>query len=331
MKRKSGLLFLLMIVMLLVTPMVFAGGEGETQSGPIKMKLSHPSAETHRYHRAALMFKEEVEKRTEGRVEIQIFPLNQLGSQEEVTEAAQMGTIDLVITSDDKLMTLVPEFEALGLPFIFRDHDHVYDALNGEVGNLLSTKLEKKNLMVISWLENGFRQVTNNKRPINSAADLANLKIRVSSSKPNMLFFNSCGAASTNISFSELYTALQLNTVDSQENPLANIRDKKFFEVQDYLTITSHVHTSEPLIMSKSAYNKLSEPDRKVFIEVGKSVSKFAFDDAKKGFDDDLEYLKEQGMQVNYAERDAFAEAIEVVYNQYGTQYKDFINIIEQY
>ncbi len=252
---KNG--FLVMIISIALLGLVGCEGKkdaasenGGSSTKVVKLKVSHPASTTHPYHNAALMFKELIEERTEGRYEIEIFPLNQLGNQSEVTEAVQLGTIDIVVTSDDKLMSLVPEFSVLGMPFLFRDYDHVYTTLNSDVGDMLSNKLEGKNIKVISWLENGFRQITNNRKPIVTPGDLEDLKIRVSTSKPNMDFFNNCGAASTNISISELYTALQLNTVEAQENPVSNIYTKKFFEVQKFLTISGHVHTSEPMLMS---------------------------------------------------------------------------------
>lgn len=327
--KTSNLAIALVIGMALPMTVSAAGG-AEQGKGPIVLKLSHPSALTHPYNTAAEMFKKIVEEKTKGKYKIQIFPLNQLGSQEEVTEAAQLGTIDLVVTSDDKLMSLVPEFGALGMPFLFRDFDHVYKTLNGEVGELLSKKLEAKNIVVVSWLENGFRHITNNRGPINTPADLKGLKIRVSTSKPNMELFNDCGAAATNISFSELYSALQLKTVDAQENPFTNILDKKFYEVQKYLTVSGHVHTSEPMIMSKKSFDRLTPEEQKIFMEAGKEISKWSFENAKENSAAELQKLKDLGMQVNTIDQSLFAAETKQVYDKYGAQFKDLIDMIKK-
>lgn len=302
----------------------------KAEGGVLELKLSHPAATEHPYHLAAEKFKEIVERDTNGAVKITIFPANQLGSQEEVTEAAQLGTIDLVITSDDKLVNIVPEFGALGMPFLFEDTDHVYEVLNGEVGDLLSGKMEEKNMMVISWLENGFRNITNNKQPIVVPADLKGIKIRTSSTKPNMEAFNTYGASATNISFSELYSALQLNTVDAQENPLTNILDKKFFEVQKFLSMSGHVHTSEPMIMSKSSFDKLTDEQKEVFKKAGKEISAWAFENSKEQFDTELSQLKEKGMEVNEIDRQAFVDASQPVYDKFYGQYKEIIDKIKK-
>lgn len=296
----------------------------------VELKLSHPSATTHVYHLASEMFKEKIEEATNGEVTITIFPANQLGSQEEVTEAAQLGTIDLVVTSDDKLVNLVPEFGALGMPFLFEDTDQVYNLMNGEVGDYLSKQLESKNLMVISWFENGFRHITNNRGPIVKPEDLAGLKIRTSSTQPNMAAFNGYGASATNVSFSELYSALQLNTVDAQENPLANILDKKFYEVQKYLSLSGHVHTTEPMIMSKSSFDKLTPEQQEIFVKVGKEVSEWAFNYAKDNLEDQLEELKANGMEVNEVDKEAFVKASEPVYDEFYDQYKTVIDMVRK-
>jgi tripartite ATP-independent transporter DctP family solute receptor len=270
------------------------------------------------------MFKKEVEEKTKGKYEITIFPANQLGNQEEVTEAAQVGTIDIVITSDDKLMSLVPEFGALGIPFLFNDFDHVYRTLNGQVGNMLSQKLETKGVIVVSWLENGFRHITNNRRPVITPADLQGLKIRVSSAKTNMTLFDYCGAAVTNVSFSELYSALQLGTVEAQENPLPNILDKKFYEVQKFLSLSGHVHTAEPMIISRTTFTKLTDDDKKIFSAAGKAASKWAFEDAKVRNRQQLEELRKH-ISINEIDRTSFQSVVDKVYSDFEGQFSEIV------
>lgn len=295
----------------------------------IELKLSHPSGTDHPYNTAAEMFKEKVEEASNGSIKITVFPANQLGSQEEVTEAIQLGTIDFAVTSDDKLVTILPEIGGLGMPFLFEDTDEVYTHLNGELGDMLSKKLEEKNIIVASWLENGFRQITNNKQPITVPDDLKGIKIRTSSTKPNMEAFNTYGASATNISFGELYSALQLGTVDAQENPFSNILDKKFFEVQKYLSISRHVHTAEPMIMAKQTFNKLTKEQQQIVLDAGKEVSKWSFDNAKENYDKQLEELKEL-MQVNEIDREAFKEASQPVYDTFYDQYKEVIDMVRK-
>jgi tripartite ATP-independent transporter DctP family solute receptor len=301
-----------------------SGTPAPAPANAVELKLSHPNADGSAYDLGAKMFKELVEERTEGRYVINIFPNNGLGTQEEVTEAAQLGTIDLVVTSDDKLVNLVPEFGALGLPFFFDDTDDVNENMNGEIGDYLSEKLEPKGIKIISWLENGFRNVTNNRGPVVVPADVAGLKIRVSSAKTNMALFEAAGAVVTNVSFSELYSALQLGTCEAQENPFANIIDKKFYEVQKYLSLTNHVHTTEPMIISMATWNKLSPEDREIFAQAGREVSQWAYAYAKETEDSMLETLRDV-IEVNEVDVDAWRALSEEVYKQFEGQYDQIL------
>ena len=181
----------------------------------------------------------------------------------------------------------------MGLPFLFDDVDDVDENLNGELGAYLSGKLEDKGMFVISFFENGFRNSTANKE-INTPQDLAGLKIRVMTNEPLRAMFTNAGAVVTNVSFSELYQALQLGTCEAEENPFANIRDKKFYEVQSYMCVTMHSHTAEPLVMSKELFDGLSAEDQAMFQEAGLEASKWAYQHAKDTDAENREYLEGQ-------------------------------------
>ena len=329
MKRFSAAGILLAAAILIAT--LLSGCGAGAGSDHLVLKLSHANSTTHQYHLAALRFKEEVEKRTNGAIEVEIFPAGQLGSQEEVTESVQVGTIDMVITSDDKLVNIVPEFGALGMPYLFKDTQDVCDQLNGELGDYLSGLCESKGVIIISWLENGFRQITNNKIPVVVPEDLKGQKIRVSSTKPNMELFNNCGAQATNLSIGELYTALQLNTVDAQENPLSNIDDRKFYEVQKYLSISNHVHTAEPMAMSIDTWNKLTPDQQQILQEVGEEVSRWAYEQSELQFDEQIKALEEKGMEVNEVDAEAFKKAAEPIYDMFNDQYATVIDMVRKY
>ncbi|WHH57832.1 TRAP transporter substrate-binding protein [Petroclostridium sp. X23] len=305
------------------------GQETKEDTKAVVLKLSHVGGTDHAYQKGAEMFRDIVKEKTNGAVDIEIFPANQLGTQQEVTEGIQLGTVDLAIVADDALATLVPEMGALGMPFLFKDTDDVYNTLNGEVGDVLAKKLESKNVILMSWLENGFRNITNNKKPIVVPEDLTGIKIRTSSTKPNMMAFNTYGASATNIAFSELYNALQVGVVDAQENPFTNILDKKFYEVQKYMSVSGHVHTAEPMIMSKKAYGKLTPEQQTIFVEAGKEVSKWAFENAKENYTKELEELKGL-MEVNEVDREAFIKASQPVYDEYYDKYKEILDMIRK-
>jgi len=259
----------------------------------VHFKLSHPSAEGGPYDLMSKKFAELVEEKSGGKYVIDIFAANALGSQEEVLDAVSLGTLDLAVTSDDILAKYAPEWGYVGLPFLFDDVDDVDENLNGELGAYLSGKLEDKGMFVISFFENGFRNITANKE-INTPQDLAGLKIRVMTNEPLRAMFTNAGAVVTNVSFSELYQALQLGTCEAEENPFANIRDKKFYEVQSYMCVTMHSHTAEPLVMSKELFDSLSAEDQAMFQEAGLEASKWAYQHAKDTDAENREYLEGQ-------------------------------------
>ena len=259
----------------------------------VHFKLSHPSAEGGPYDLMSKKFAELVEEKSGGKYVIDIFAANALGSQEEVLDAVSLGTLDMAVTSDDILAKYAPEWGYVGLPFLFDDVDDVDENLNGDLGAYLSGKLEDKGMFVISFFENGFRNITANKE-INTPQDLAGLKIRVMTNEPLRAMFTNAGAVVTNVSFSELYQALQLGTFEAEENPFANIRDKKFYEVQSYMCVTMHSHTAEPLVMSKELFDGLSAEDQAMFQEAGLEASKWAYQHAKDTDAENREYLEGQ-------------------------------------
>ena len=286
----------------------------------VHFKLSHPSAEGGPYDLMSKKFAELVEEKSGGKYVIDIFAANALGSQEEVLDAVSLGTLDLAVTSDDILAKYAPEWGYVGLPFLFDDVDDVDENLNGELGAYLSGKLEDKGMFVISFFENGFRNITANKE-INTPQDLAGLKIRVMTNEPLRAMFTNAGAVVTNVSFSELYQALQLGTCEAEENPFANIRDKKFYEVQSYMCVTMHSHTAEPLVMSKELFDGLSAEDQAMFQEAGLEASKWAYQHAKDTDAENREYLEGQ-MTVIDPDRELWKE--------FAAETKAFHRIISQ-
>lgn len=297
----------------------------------IVLKLGHTGAPEHPYQKASEMFAEIVSEKTDGMVEIKIFPSDQLGKQKELVEGAQLGTVDMVLTSDALLSGFEPKMGVLNLPYLFKDYENVVNALNGEAGQVLSDALLTKNLKVIGWWENGFRHITNSKTVIEEPGDLKGLKVRTPSGAVFVDTFNMLGASATPMSFGELYSALQLGTVDGQENPTTHVLTQKFYEVQDYLSLTYHIHVSEPLLMSKAVYDKLPAEYQDIILEAGKEVSEWSYQTTKESEAAEIEEIKDTGMTVTVPNVEAFREASQVVYDKYGEQFgKELIESIKK-
>jgi tripartite ATP-independent transporter DctP family solute receptor len=292
------------------------------------LKLGHLSPTDHHYHKAAIMFRDLVAKKTNGEVEVKVFPANQLGKQRELVEGAQLGTVDMVLTSDVLLSSFEESMGVLNMPYLFRDIEHVGKVLDGAIGKKLSGNLAKKNLMVLAYWENGFRHITNSKRPINKPADLDGLKVRTPSGYIFIESFKAFGASPTPMAFGELYSALQLGTVDGQENPVSHAVTQKFYEVQKYLSLTNHIHVSEPLLMSKIIFDGLKPEYQKALVEAAVEVAPWIRNEVESLKSEQLAFLKTK-MEVNSADREAFETAAQVVYDKYDKKFGQMIKDIK--
>jgi len=213
------------------------------------------------------VFVQEVEKGSKGRIKVELYPNGQLGGDRELSEGVQMGTIQMAIPSTSVLAGFDKRMQVLDLPYLFTSRKSAFEAIDGVLGNKLNSYLSAKGFLVLGYQENGFRHVTNSKRPIKTPADLKGIKIRTMENPMHIAYFKELGANPTPMSWGELYTALQQGTVDAQENPYAMIVDGKFYEVQKYVSETGHVFSFEILIANKKFMDKLPSDLQKLVIK----------------------------------------------------------------
>ncbi len=285
-------------------------------SAEYQLKLGHTAAPNHHYQNICTQFAETVKKRTNGAVEIAVFPSDQLGKQLESVEGTMLGTHDMVLTSDTVLSNWVPDMGILNLPFLFNDNWDVRKVLDGKVGEKLAKQLEAHGAVVIGWWENGMRHITNNKRPIALPSDLEGLKIRVPEGEVFIATFKALGAGPTVISFGELYSALQLGTVDGQENPPAHILTQKFYEVQKYVSRTSHIHLSSPLIMNKALLDSMPPKFAQVILDTAKEMGAIHTQLVENLEKQQWQKVKEHGMQILDVDKTPFREKVKPVIEQ---------------
>lgn len=221
------------------------------------LKFANPVPKDHSWGRAAEVFAKMTAEATNGRVEIQVYHAGSLGKIREVLEMAKVGTVDFVLSGTGHVTGHVPQLGITVLPYLWKDTDTMFQALDGPFGQYLGELLEDKGFVVVGWWDNGFRHVSNNKRPIMSVADMKGLKIRCLPAKVHVEFFKSLGAAPTPMGWTELYQALQQGVVDAQENPPAMVYLGKLYEVQKYYSLTSHVNEPGNVLMSKVSLNRL--------------------------------------------------------------------------
>jgi TRAP-type transport system periplasmic protein len=286
------------------------------------IKIGYATAQNSHYGVGSTAFCDEVEKRTSGRYKCQQFPNSALGGEREMIEAVQLGTLDVVNTSTGPVGNFVPDVNIVDIPFLFRDYDHARKTMDGPIGQELLAKFPAKGLIAIAWTENGFRHMTNSKRPINKPDDVKGLKIRTMQNKVHIQAFQSIGIQPTPMAFPELFTALQQGTVDGEENPIPVILSAKFAQVQKYLSLTGHVYSPALLIVSPALWNKLSDADKAAFREAGKAGSaaqrKKVNDDERDG----IAQLRAGGMEVvTNVDNQAFRNAMTPVWSEFAKQY----------
>jgi tripartite ATP-independent transporter DctP family solute receptor len=286
------------------------------------LKIGYATAPTSHYGVGSTAFCDEVDKRTSGRYKCQQFPNSALGGEREMIEAVQLGTLDVVNTSTGPVGNFVPDVNIVDIPFLFRDYDHARRTLDGPIGQDLLAKFPAKGLVAIAWTENGFRHMTNSKRAINTPDDVKGLKIRSMQNKVHIQAFQSIGIQPTPMAFPELFTALQQGTVDGQENPIPVILSAKFAQVQKHLSLTGHVYSPALLIVSPALWGKLSDADKKAFLEAGKAGAaaqrKKVNDDERDG----IAQLRAAGMEVvTNVDGQAFRTAMTPVWSDFARQF----------
>lgn len=267
-------------------------------------------------------FAKEVGKRTAGRYKIETFFNASLGSERESIESVQLGTQELTFTSTGPVPNFVPEAKILDIPFLFRDKAHARAVLDGPIGQEMLTKFDSKGFKALAWGENGMRNMTNNKRAINTPEDLKGLKIRTMENPVHVAAYKGLGIVTTPMAMQEVFTALQQGTVDGQENPLSVIMAAKLDQVQKHVSLTGHVYSPAIFLMNKAVFDKLSPADQKVFLEAAKVAVKA--NRARVDADDAMgvTYLRGKGMNVvENLDKTKFVAALAPVYADFEKQF----------
>ena len=285
---------------------------------PVKLTLGHGAAPGNPRHEAALLFAERVEAKTAGRIEVQVAHSAQLGDDAAMVTALRSGTLDMSANSQGAMANVVPEYAALGLPFLFPDIHKAWQLLDGPIGEDLAKRTAAKGMVVLGYWDNGIRHVTNSKKAIKAPADLKGLKIRTPPDAMTVDIMQTLGADTQQIKFAELYVALQQGVVDGQENPLANVASSKLYEVQKYLSLTGHKYEATPFVISKRSWERLSPADQKVFTEAAAEATQLQRKLSKEADDKLAAELKAKGVQVDAVDRKAFVEATRSVYTKWS-------------
>ena len=299
------------------------------------LKLGHYANAEHAGNQAAKMFAEGVAKRTNGEIEVEIYPNNELGNPPEVLEQSVLGVIDMSLPTQGQLAKYSKKFGCVMLPFAYEGYDHAYRVLDGPFIQWAQKDLEDAGLVFLANWEWGFRNLTNSVRPINSPDDVKGLKIRTPPELSNQSAMEALGATVQTIQFSELPMALKQGVVDGQENPVSVIYAFKIYETQKYLAMTGHTYNSMVHVMSKKTWDKLTPAQRQVVKEESKKAGDFMRQTLRDAETDQLVKLEKLGMAVTHPDVAAFKAKMGPAYKRMeasvgADNLKYFLKIVDE-
>jgi tripartite ATP-independent transporter DctP family solute receptor len=249
--------------------------------------------------RAVKVFAQEVEKASGGKMKVRAIGAAALGSDVQMQQALIGGAQEMMVGSTATLVGITKEMAIWDTPFLFNNAKEADVVLDGPTGQKVMDKLQDKGLVGLAYWENGFRNLTNNKQPVNKLEDLSGIKLRVMQNNVFLESFKTLGANAIPLPFSELFTALETKTVDVQENPYNTILSSKFYEVQKYLTVTNHVYSPWIVTVSKKWWDGLSKAEQKILLDAAKKSRDFERQDTRAEAAKALTDLKAKGMQIN--------------------------------
>lgn len=287
------------------------------------IRIGHVLADTHSWHIAAQGFADEVNEKTEGRVKVEVFAGGQLGNEKDMIEGLQFGAVQGGVIGGGSFQSIEPKLGIIEMPYAWNSREQAFAALDGDLGAYLGGLLDAKGIKVLAWWENGYRNVTNSKHPINTPADLAGLKIRVTPDKVRLATFEALGAQPAPLAFGELYSALQQGVFDAQENPLAIIFSSSFFEVQKYVSMTQHVWGSAALVVSSQVWGQITPEDQAIVEAAAQSWGLKQRQMVADGDAEMIEKLKAAGMEFNDVDREAFVAAVQPIWETEGPAFGD--------
>lgn len=326
MKRRMVCVFLVMILSL----SLLVAGCGSKPAAPaapaevkpVELKMSITSTDSSTWYAGAKKFADLVKERTNGKVTIKIFPNEQLsgGNQAKAIEMLQQGAIDISMHSNIIYSVVDQKFGVVSLPWLFADEKAVDAKLSGAAGDKLKELLLTKGIVGMAYGENGFRQVTNNKREIKSPADMAGLKMRVPGIKMYISLYKALGSDPTTMNFAEVFTALQQKTVDGQENPTDIIFSSKLYEVQKYISLWNYSYDCVILGINQAKYATFDKATQEILQKSALEAMELQRKLNREKGEEQVKFFEEKGMKITRLTPEqikVFQEKVKPVYAEY--------------
>lgn len=292
--------------------------------------LAHTLPQTHPVHKGILEFKKALNEKSGGKMDVKIFPDGQLGSERETLELLQIGSVAITKVSAATLSNFVLEYNVLGIPYLFRDKQHQFDVLEGEVGKSILEKGSKFWLRGLCYYDAGSRSFYTSNKAIRTPEDLKGLKIRVMNNQMSINMVNSLGGSATPMSFGELYTAIQQGVVDGAENNPPSFVSSNHYEVSKYYTIDQHSSVPDVLLIGTKYWNKLSDQEKIWVQESADESSKAQKVFWNESVNESMEIAKKAGVEIIFPEKSLFQEKSKSVLESYQKENPDLSDIINK-
>jgi tripartite ATP-independent transporter DctP family solute receptor len=308
---------------------VFSLAAGSAWAEKLELKFGHVGKPGSLFEISVNEFAKNANAKLGDKAEVQVFGSSQLGKDKELLQKLKLGQITFSLPSS-VMSSVADEFGVFEMPYIIKSRDHM-KKVQGAIGESVLNKAAKgKGYRILTYFENGFRHITNNTRPVNKPEDLKGIKLRTPKGAWRVKMFKLYGANPTPMAFSEVFTALKTGVIDGQENPYAQIWSAKFQEVQKYLSITGHVYTPAYILVSDEHFSKLPADVQASLIEAANETQAFVYETAAKLETDLLKNLKDGGITVNDADKDAFIAASVPIYDEFAASVEGGKELIKQ-
>lgn len=299
-------------------------------TGSKMMYLGHTLPQTHPVHKGIVEFQKVLEKKSNGKLKVKIFPDAQLGSEREVLELLQIGSVAATKVSAATLSNFVPEYNVLGIPYLFRDKQHQFEVLEGEIGKSILQKGSKFWLRGLCYYDAGSRSFYTSKKAIRTPEDLEGLKIRVMNNQMAINMVNSMGGSATPLAYGELYTAIQQGVVDGAENNPPSFVSSNHYEISKYYTLDQHSSVPDVLLIGTKYWDKLSDQE-KIWVQEAADESA----QAQKVFwnesvEESMETAKSAGVEIIIPEKSLFAKKSKSVLENFVKEFPELKPIVNQ-
>ena len=300
----------------------------EKQSATV-IKLAHVLDITHPVHKSMLYMADLVKEKSKGRMRIDIYPGGQLGNERELIELLQIGSLAMTKVSASPMESFVPEMKIFSIPYVFRNEDHLWKILNGEIGEKLLLAGHDYYLRGMCYYDAGSRSFYTKNQPINTPSDLRGLKIRVMKSKTAVEMVQALGGSATPISWGELYTALQQGVVDGAENNPPSFYLSRHYEVSKYYCLDEHTFVPDILLMSTRVWNGLSDQEQEWLQSAIDESVVYQRKLWKAASEEALQKVQEAGVKILYPEKEPFRNCVKDMHNSYkGTKIYELLEDI---